>query len=84
MLGVFFFYPPALLLSGFIFSIASMPEVFQWLTVLNPLRYFLEIIRGIFLKGIGMDILWPQLAALALLGAATLSLASRRFQKTLK
>ncbi len=84
MMGAFFLYLPALLLSGFIFPIASMPEIFQWITLLNPLRYFLEIIRGIFLKGIGMSILWPQMAALAVLGVAMLSLASQRFQKTLE
>ena len=84
MMGAFFLYLPALLLSGFIFPIANMPEVFQWLTLLNPLRYFLEIIRGIFLKGIGADILWPQMAALNVLGVATLGLATQRFQKTLK
>ena len=84
MMGAFFLYLPALLLSGFIFPIAAMPEVFQWLTLLNPLRYFLEIIRGIFLKGIGADILWPQMAALTALGVATLGMATRRFQKTLQ
>lgn len=84
MMGAFFVYLPAFLLSGFIFPIANMPVVFQWLTLLNPLRYFLEIIRGIFLKGIGAGILWPQMAALSLLGLATLGLASRRFQKTLE
>jgi len=84
MMGAFFLYLPALLLSGFIFPIANMPEVFQWLTLLNPLRYFLEIIRGIFLKGIGASILWPQMAALSILGVATLGLASRRFRKTLE
>jgi ABC-2 type transport system permease protein len=84
MMGAFFLYLPALLLSGFIFPIANMPEVFQWLTLLNPLRYFLEIIRGIFLKGIGASILWPQMAALSMIGVATLGLASRRFQKTLQ
>ena len=84
MMGAFFLYLPALLLSGFVFPIANMPEVVQWLTLANPLRYFLEIIRGIFLKGIGADILWPQMAALAVLGVATLGLATQRFQKTLE
>ena len=60
-----------------------MPEVVQWLTYLNPLRYFLVIIRGIFLKGVGFNILWPHMIALAVMGLLTLWLASRRFQKTL-
>jgi ABC-2 type transport system permease protein len=84
MMGAFFLYLPALLLSGFVFPIANMPEVVQWLTLANPLRYFLEIIRGIFLKGIGAGILWPQMAALAALGIATLGLATQRFQKTMR
>jgi ABC-2 type transport system permease protein len=81
MMSAFFYYFPAMLLSGFVFPIANMPEVVQWLTYLNPLRYFLLIIRGIFLKGVGPDILWPQMAALLILGTATLWVATRRFRK---
>ncbi|MDR4504516.1 MAG: ABC transporter permease [Candidatus Scalindua sp.] len=83
MMSTFFFYFPAVLLSGFMFPIANMPVVVQWFTYLNPLRYFLVIIRGIFLKGVGLDILWPQMAALAAMGLATLWLASKRFKKTI-
>jgi len=83
MMSAFFFIFPAMLLSGFAFPIENMPDSVQLLTFLNPLRYYLVIIRGIFLKGIGLDILWPQLAALALLGSAILSFAVNRFRKTL-
>jgi ABC-2 type transport system permease protein len=83
MMATFFFYMPAMLLSGFMFPIANMPTVVQWLTYLNPLRYFLVIIRGIFLKGVGVNILWPQMLALLVIGVVTLGLASRRFHKTL-
>ncbi|MFB3812611.1 MAG: ABC transporter permease [Terriglobales bacterium] len=83
MMSTFFFYFPAVLLSGFMFPIANMPEAVQWLTYLNPLRYFLVVVRGIFLKGVGPDILWPQMAALGTMGITTLWLASRRFRKTL-
>lgn len=83
MMGTFFIYFPAVLLSGFMFPIANMPVVVQWLTYLNPLRYFLVIVRAIFLKGVGADILWPQMGALAAMGMLTLWLASRRFRKTL-
>jgi ABC-2 type transport system permease protein len=83
MMTTFFFYMPAMLLSGFMFPIANMPAVVQWFTYLNPLRYFLVIIRGIFLKGVGVAILWPHMVALAVLGVATLWLASKRFHKTL-
>jgi ABC-2 type transport system permease protein len=83
MMSTFFFYLPAVLLSGFMFPIANMPPLVQWLTYLNPLRYFLVIIRGIFLKGVGPSILWPQLLALAVMGFLTLWLAAKRFHKTL-
>ncbi len=83
MMTTFFFYMPALLLSGFMFPIANMPPVVQWLTYLNPLRYFLIIVRGVFLKGVGPVILWPQMAALAVMGSVSLGLAARRFRKTL-
>ncbi len=82
MMSAFFYYFPAMLLSGFVFPIANMPETVQWVTYLNPLRYFLVIIRGIFLKGVGLEILWPQMAALLILGTATLWLAAQRFHKT--
>ena len=83
MMSTFFFYFPAVLLSGFMFPIANMPAMIQWLTYLNPLRYFLVIVRGIFLKGVGPGVLWPPMAALAVMGLVILWLASRRFKKTL-
>jgi ABC-2 type transport system permease protein len=83
MMSAFFFYFPAVLLSGFMFPIANMPTVVQWLTFANPLRYFLVIIRGIFLKGVGLPALWEQMAALAVLGVTMLGLASLKFKKTL-
>lgn len=83
MMSTFFFYFPAVLLSGFMFPIANMPHLIQWLTYANPLRYFLVIIRGIFLKGVGPTVLWPQMLALAIMGFVTLWAASRRFQKTM-
>jgi ABC-2 type transport system permease protein len=55
----------------------------QYLTYLIPLRYFLVIIRGIFLKGVGLDVLWPQALALAVFGVAVLVLSALRFQKRL-
>ena len=80
MLG-FFMNPPLMLLSGFIFPISSMPEPMQYLTYLIPLRYFLVIIRGIFLKGVGLDVLWPQALALLVFGVILLTLSTLRFQK---
>jgi drug efflux transport system permease protein len=83
MMTTFFFFMPAVLLSGFMFPIANMPLAVQWLTYLNPMRYVMVILRGIFLKGVGLGVLWPQIAALAVMGAATLGIATRRFRKTL-
>lgn len=83
MMSTFFFYFPAVLLSGFMFPIANMPKVIQWITYLNPLRYFLVILRGIFLKGSGPHILWPQMLALLVMGVGILTISSLRFQKRL-
>ena len=60
-----------------------MPVAVQYLTYLNPIRYFIEIVRGIFLKGAGAGVLWPQMLALAVYGAAVLGLSAWRFQKKL-
>ncbi|HEX5773642.1 MAG TPA: ABC transporter permease [Geomobilimonas sp.] len=83
MMSSFMFIFPAMLLSGFAFPIENMPETVQWLTFLNPLRYYLVIIRSIFLKGVGISILWPQMLGLFVLGAVILSFAVQRFRKTL-
>jgi len=83
LVTTFFFTFPIILLSGFIFPIANMPRMIQYVTYLNPLRYFLVIIRDIFLKGSGVDILWPQMAALLAVGLSLMFLAVRRVGKTL-
>jgi ABC-2 type transport system permease protein len=83
MTATFFFLTPMIYLSGFIFPIENMPRVIQYATYLIPLRYFLVIVRGIFLKGIGLDLLWPQAAALFAWGAVVLTLAVVRSRKTI-
>lgn len=83
MMVTFFFYFPMVLLSGFLFPIANMPTIIQWITYANPLRYFISFIRSLFLKGVGIEILWPQILALAIMGIFTIWFATRRFQKTL-
>ena len=75
------FFMPAILLSGFVFPIANMPQLFQYVTYLNPLQYFLVIIRSLFLKGSGIDVLWPQMAALLSIGVVVLAVSSLRFRK---
>jgi len=81
MTATFFFLTPMIYLSGFIFPIENMPQPVQYATYLIPLRYFLVIVRGIFLKGIGLDLLWPQALALAAWGAAVVTLAVARSRK---
>jgi ABC-2 type transport system permease protein len=79
----FFYITPTIMLSGFGYPISSMPTALQWFTNLDPLRFFLIVLRGTFIKGVGLDVLWPQMVAMAILGAATLTLATLRFHKTL-
>lgn len=81
MMATFLFFSPAVLLSGLLFPIENMPEIIQYVTYINPLRYFLAIIRGIFLKGSGIGILWPQMLSLLLLGIIVMTLSSLRFRR---
>jgi ABC-2 type transport system permease protein len=74
---------PSIILSGFVFARDSMPLPIRELGLLIPLTYFLEILRGIILKGVGLEILWPQVVALAIFGAAVFALSTNRFHKTL-
>ena len=80
----FFFLSPALILSGFSFPIASMPTVLQWLTYLFHLRYFLIVLRGTFLKGVGFSVLWPEMLEMGLLGVLLLAVSALRFEKSLE
>ena len=83
MVTAFFFIMPAITFSGFGFPIATMPQWLQYVTYLSPLRYFLVVLRGTYLKGVGIDILWPQMTAMAALGLGLLTIAILRFQKAL-
>jgi ABC-2 type transport system permease protein len=83
MMSSFFFFMPAMLLSGFAFPIRNMPAPVQYLTCLNPLRYFMRIVRDLFLKGAGIESLWQSMLALALFGLAILGLSAIRFHKKL-
>lgn len=77
----FLVFMPAILLSGFMFPVSSMPAAFEWLTLLNPVRHYIEIVRTIFLKGTGIESLRSQFAALLILGVALLVIATARFRK---
>lgn len=79
----FFVITPLFILSGFSFPIAAMPQALQAFSYINPLRYFLVILRACFLKGVGIGILWPQFVALALLATLLLAASVLRFRKSL-
>jgi ABC-2 type transport system permease protein len=83
MVTSFFFIMPAVVFSGFGFPISTMPQWLQYLTYLSPLRYFLIVLRGTYLKGVGFEILWPQMLAMAVLGTGLLTAAVLRFHKAL-
>jgi ABC-2 type transport system permease protein len=80
----FFIFIPFLYLSGFTFPIENMPRWIQYITYVIPLRYFLEIVRDIFLKGDGFINLWPQMLAMFGIGVVMLTLSTMRFHKKLE
>lgn len=80
---MFLFFLPAVILSGFLYPVYTMPAFFQWLSLLDPIRHFLTVVRGIFLKGEGVLDLWPQYLTLAGMAAAVLGLAVGRFRRSL-
>jgi ABC-2 type transport system permease protein len=83
MMSSFFFFMPAMMLSGFAFPIWNMPVAVQYLTFLNPLRYFMQIVRDLFLKGVGIASIWQEVLALLIFGLAILSLSALRFHRNL-
>jgi ABC-2 type transport system permease protein len=83
LLGVFLFMVPAIVLSGFATPIANMPQAVQYITLLDPLRYFLIVLRGSFLKGAGVSLLWPQYWPLVLIGILSMIVAGRLFRHRL-
>jgi ABC-2 type transport system permease protein len=83
ILTSFFFQLPSIFLSGFFFPLAAMPQVLQWASYAIPLRYFLIIVRGIVLKGVGSEALWPEIIALSLFAVVIMSAAALRFRKRL-
>jgi ABC-2 type transport system permease protein len=84
MMTAVFTIMPMILLSGFVFPIANMPKIIQYLTYLIPLRYYLVIIRGLFLKGVDFWDLWPSTLSLLIFGAAILALSAIRFRKKIE
>jgi ABC-2 type transport system permease protein len=81
---MFLFILPAIILSGFMYPVDTMPDIFQQLTYLNPIRYFMEMVRGIFLKGQGVADLWSNFLILTVMALALVFAATRRFKKSLE
>ncbi|MDP3775238.1 MAG: ABC transporter permease [Gemmatimonadales bacterium] len=81
-MSMFFFFLPALILSGFMYPVENMAVFFRYVTLLNPVRHYLVVVRGIFLKGAGWEALWPQITTLAVMGVMVLWFATTRFHKT--
>lgn len=81
MLSTFLFFIPSIILSGFIFPIYAMPLFFRLITLINPMRYFIELIRAIFLKGIGVTLIWESMLALGILSVILLALSVRRVNR---
>jgi ABC-2 type transport system permease protein len=84
LIAQFFFMFPFMILGGFAFPIANMPYIIQLVTYLFPLRYFLVIVRGIFLKGSGIAELWTQALPLLVIGVSIFALSVFRFRKKLE
>jgi ABC-2 type transport system permease protein len=82
-MAMYLLFLPAIILSGFMYPIQTMPDFFQALTWLNPLRYFLEVVRGVFLKGHGLADLWRQIAVLTVMAVLVLRLATVRFRRSI-
>jgi len=78
MISTFVFMMPQIYLSGFVFPIQNMPQIFQWISYSIPLRYYVTVLRGVFLKGAGLDVLWPE--GLAMVGLATVIITFARLR----
>jgi len=84
MIASFFFIMPMITLSGFGNPISSMPLFFQKLSHINPVTYAMVVLRGVFLKGVGLEVLWPSIAAMAALAVLLLGFSVLRFHKSLE
>jgi ABC-2 type transport system permease protein len=83
MVTAFFFIMPAITFSGFGFPISTMPQWMQYFSYCIPLRYFLVVLRGVYLKGVGLDILWPEMTVMAAMAVGLLTVSILRFHKAL-
>jgi len=84
MMSFFLYFLPAMLFSGFVFPVYSMPEIIQIVTYVNPLMYFIVIIRGVFLKGVGIAVLWKEILVLFVIGVVLLYVSARRLSRRME
>jgi ABC-2 type transport system permease protein len=84
VLTVFLYFMPVFMFSGFTFPVRNMPDAVRWIAWINPQHYFIDILRGVFIKGSGLDVLWRPMTALAVIGVVVLGTAILRFHKTLE
>jgi ABC-2 type transport system permease protein len=80
MISTFVVMMPQIYLSGFVFPIQNMPEIFQWITYAIPLRYYVIVLRGVFLKGVGLEVLWPEGLAMVILATIIITFARLRYR----
>lgn len=81
--AIFATYMPALLFSGFMYTLTNMPTILQWISRVVPARYYVSFTRGVFLKGNGLDVLWPSILGLAIYAAGTVAFSIKNFKKEL-
>jgi len=79
---MFMFFLPAIMLGGLLFPVDNMPHWVQWLSYLDPIRHYLIVVRGIFLRGAGWAVIWPQMLWLLAIGTSVLVFATKQFRKT--
>jgi ABC-2 type transport system permease protein len=83
VLSVFLYFMPVFMFSGFTFPVRNMPDSIRWVADINPQRYFIEILRGVFLKGSGFSVLWEPMLILAVIGTLVLGTSVLRFRRKL-
>ena len=81
--AIFATYLPALLFSGFMYTISNMPKILQWISAIVPARYYVTFTRGVFLKGNGLDVLWPAIVGLSIYATFTVAMSIKNFKKEL-
>jgi len=84
LISAFFFQDPAIIFSGFVFPISSIPSGLRWITYLDPLRYFEVVLRSVYLKGVGLSVLWPQMLAMAIFAPLLFTISILRFHKSVE